>query len=290
MKVGAVVGLSRIGLRTADGCFFPVMLESFRGMKQIILTTVSSQQVAVSVELFLEEPGGGKHYNYLGSLRIDNIVAGDLRRPDLVLRVGIDADRVLTAVLKGPEGSSDLRVLLKRYSSGDCQMHREPGLMDPRTLITAGHLEETPLAGVPDAATALSQGSRQGEPIELFVHRSTSVLPLNVEPYDLPRINCFTDRVDLIQSELEALRSIYGRLAQEQDPEQSHIGAAGLRSLKDRKVVESPDSDESPSAPHVQSAFDKGEYGDMVRLLQPARDAGLASETEREVIDYWFHG
>ena len=166
-------------------------------------------------------------------------------------------------------------------------MHRGPVLMDPRTLIAAGHLEATPLAGVPDVVTALDQGSGHEAPIELLVYRSTSVLPLNVEPYDLERILWLTERDDLVRSEIEVLRSIYGRLAQ--DPEQSCTGVAGIRSLKDRKVVGDADSGEDSAVAHAQAAFDKREYGDMVRLLRAALDADFASVTEREAFDYWFH-
>lgn len=288
MTVRPVVGLSRIGLRTADDCFFPLMLESFRGVRRFILTTTSYKQEAAAVELFLEQPGGGNRYHYLGAMRIDDVPSVGLSRPDLRLQVALDTGRVLTAVLVGPRGSSKLRVALTRYCGGDTEMPSLPALMDVRVVVAAGHLDEMSRPGAPDAAAALSRDTALGAPIELFVHRSTSTTPINAEPNNLPRIRWLTERDDLRLSEVNLLHSIYRSLAQSRDPQRTRFAAAGMRSLNDRYTVRGTEPTEDPVIRKAQEAFSGREYGKTMTLLRAAREKSILSATRAELIDYWL--
>ena len=298
MTVRPVAGLSRIGLRTADGCFCPLMLESFRGVRQLTLTTTSPEQEATEVELFLEEPGGGDRYHPLGTVRIDATAAAGPDRPDLLLRVGLDTGRVLTAVLTGPRGRGELRVALQRYSAGDTEMRQAPALRDARALFAAGHLDEAPRGGAPTtAAAALSHAADPEEPIELFVHRCTSTAPLNAIPYDLPHIRWLAERDDLRGEEVALLRSIYGRLAQDRDPERARFAAAGVRALDERdaagpQAAGPQAAGDDPVTGEARSAFDRREYRQTLRLLGAVRGAGRAAGTasaeQVALIDYWL--
>jgi len=291
MTVRPVAGLSRIGLRTADGCFFPLILESFRGVRQLTLTTTSPEQNAAQAELFLEEPGGGNHYHHLGTVHIDDTTVVSPSRPDLLLRVGLDTGRVLTAILSGPSGRGELRVALQRYAAGDTAMRTAPVLRDARSLVAAGHLTQASGGGESlTTAEALRHGSHREEPIELFVHCTTSTMPLNTTPYDLPRILQLAERDDLHPNEVELLRSIYRRLAQDRDPDRTCFAAAGMRSLDQRpvaRVLAAADNDQVTAK--ARAAFDRRAYAQTLLLLQEVHAAGTASAEKAALIDYWLH-
>ena len=355
MTVRPAPGVSRIGLRTADGCFYPLMPETFRGVRQVVLTTAGAGQRAADVELFLEEPGGGERCQRLGAIRVNAAQDGG-GRPDLVLRVSLEAGGVLRAGVTGPAGQGDpggeggadeLRVELQRFTAGDAALRTAPGLAGVREAIAAGLPDDEPPAAAP-AATAWRDAEERedgggapganGTPVEPFVHGCTSALPVNAAPHHRERVRWLAERPDLSGAEVDLLRSTYRRLAQDRDPARAAEAHAALRALDQRTREadgagpaagpatpagdplsleppspdaprrESPEcdsaaagaSDSGAAAGAARSAFDRREYGEVLRLVHGARsrngarsqDAGRAPGADgaipADLADYWL--
>lgn len=323
MTVRPAPGVSRIGLRTADGCFYPLLPETFRGVRQVVLTTAEAAQRAVDVELCREEPGGVERYHHLGTVHLETGQPetgqpDGAGRPDLVLRVSLDAGGALHASVTGPAGQGELRAALQRPASGDTALRTAPELAGVRETIAAGLLDGEPRAAAPaatawrDAGGASDGGQGAGDeegaggvtPVESFVHRCTSALPVNVAPYDRERVRWLAERPDLSDAEADLLRSIYRRLAQDRDPARARQAQAALRSLDERAHArdtagpaaadtEAEDAEaaggESP-ARQASAAFERREYGAVLRLLHAARAAGAGRAIPADLADYWLDG
>ncbi len=295
MTVRPAAGLSRIGVRTADGCFFPLMLDSFRGVRQLVLTTAGTGQDAADVELFLEEPGGGAGYQHLGTVHVETAEAG---RPDLVLRVALDAGRVLTATVTGPAARGELRVALQRYTSRDVTMRAPAPLAGVRETIAAGHLDSEPHRLEPAATAWLDAGAPAGadamQPVERFVHRCTSVLPLNATPDDRARIAWLVERPGLRRDEADLLRRLCSRMAGDEDPERAGFARAAMRSVDELAADRAADQGAAGGARHApatehEDAYARRDYGEVLRLLHAARVAGDPA-IPADLADYWLTG
>lgn len=331
MTVRPAPGVSRIGLRTADGCFYPLMPETFRGVRQVVLTTAGAGQRSADVELFLEEPGGGERYQRLGAIRVNAAQDGG-ERPDLVLRVSLEAGGALRAGVTGPAGegeADELRVELQRFTAGEAALRTAPGLAGVREAIAAGLPDDEPPAAAP-AATAWRDAEEReddggapganGTPIETFVHRCTSALPVNAAPYHRERIRWLAERPDLSGAEVDLLRSTYRRLAQDRDPARAAEAQAALR-VPDQRTREgagpaasagdplspeppNPDApngdtpepdaaatnagDSGTAAGAARAAFERREYGEVLRLVRSTRAPGADAAIPADVADYWL--
>jgi len=312
MTVRPVAGLSRIGLRTADGCFVPLMLDSFRGVRQVVLTTADAEQDAADVELYLEEPGGGAGYRHLGTVHLGTVhletvhlqetAAGGAGRPDLVLRVALDAGQVLTATVTGPGGRGSLRVALQRYASGDATLRAPARLAGVREVVAAGHLDGEPHRMEPAATAWLAAGAPAEadavQPVERFVHRCTSVLPPNAAPDDRARIVWLLERPDLSREEADLLRSVCRRMAGDGDPERAGFARAVMRSVDELAAGRAEEhgtaqgGDDMPatamSAAEVQAAYGRRDYGEVLRLLHAARESGVDPAIPADLTAYWL--
>lgn len=301
MTVRPAAGPSRIGLRTADGCFFPLMLDSFRGVRQVVLTTADPAQDEADVALFLEEPGGGSGYQHLGTVHVETAHVetvhladtADAGRPDLVLRVALDAGRVLTATVTGPAVRGDLRVALQRYSASDATLRTPARLAGVRETIEAGRLDSEPHRMEPAAtawrdAGALSDADAV-QPVERFVHRCTSVLPLNALPEDRARIAWLIERPGLRRDEADLLRSICNRMAGDEDPERAGFARAAMRSVDELAAAGGHDTPAPDTpAPDLQAAYGRRDYDEVLRLLHAAREAGADPGVPADLADYWL--
>lgn len=300
MTVRPAAGLSRIGVRTADGCFFPLMLDSFRGVRQLVLTTAGTGQDAADVELFLEEPGGGAGYQHLGTVHVEtgHVETADAGRPDLVLRVALDAGRVLTATVTGPAARGELRVALQRYTSRDLTMRAPARLAGVRETIAAGDVDGEPHRLEPVATAWRDAGAPADadamQPVERFVHRCTSVLPLNATPDDRARIAWLVERPDLRRDEAELLRHLCSRMAGDEDPERAGFARAAMRSVDELAADRAADQGaagggrDAPATEH-EDAYARRDYGEVLRLLHAARVAGDPA-ISADLADYWLTG
>lgn len=88
---------STIGIKIANGSYFPVLQENSTGKKKLVLTTVQDGQTNVQIDLY---KGAGKEIAdalYIGSLVIENIEQARRGDPEIELVLGVDKEGNLNA-------------------------------------------------------------------------------------------------------------------------------------------------------------------------------------------------
>lgn len=88
---------STIGIKIANGTYYPILEEGSTAKKKLILTTVNDSQRSVQIDLY---KGSGKELAdafYIGSLVIENVEEAVKGEPDIELVVGLDKEGNLTA-------------------------------------------------------------------------------------------------------------------------------------------------------------------------------------------------
>ncbi len=88
---------STIGIKIADGSYYPVLAEGFTGTKRLTLTTVKDGQDRVQIDLYRGEGHILDNAQYIGSLIIENIPPSAQGEPEIELILGLDANGELTA-------------------------------------------------------------------------------------------------------------------------------------------------------------------------------------------------
>jgi LysM domain/Hsp70 protein len=88
---------STIGIKVADGSYYPVIEVDFRGTRKLVLTTAKDNQEKVQVDLYRGNGSALSEARYIGSLLIENIPPAAQGEPEIELLIGIDEDGQLTA-------------------------------------------------------------------------------------------------------------------------------------------------------------------------------------------------
>ena len=66
---------STVGIKIADGSYYPILEQGFTGRKKLTLTTVADSQTRVQIDLYRGSENQAD--TFLGSLTIDNAAGGD---------------------------------------------------------------------------------------------------------------------------------------------------------------------------------------------------------------------
>ncbi len=109
--------MSLIGIKLADGSFYPVMEEGKPQQTALNLTTVKDNQTIVQVDLYRSENGTMENAEYIDSLEIKNLIQHPNGQPDFSLDLNLDENNHLEAEINDPEtgGHSNTTVtLIKR--------------------------------------------------------------------------------------------------------------------------------------------------------------------------------
>ena len=91
------MGDSTIGIKVADGSFYPVLEHGFTGTKTLTLTTAKNNQEKVQIDLYRGNGATLSEAHYIGTLTIDNIPPASKGEPEIELLLGIDEDGQLSA-------------------------------------------------------------------------------------------------------------------------------------------------------------------------------------------------
>ena len=132
------------------------------------------------------------------------------------------------------------------------------------------------------------------QPVERFVHRCTSVLPLNATPDDRARIAWLVERPGLRREEADLLRHLCSRMAGDEDPERAGFARAAMRSVDELDAGRAADQGaagggrDAPATEH-EDAYARRDYGEVLRLLHAARDSGDPA-IPADLADYWLTG
>jgi nucleoid-associated protein YgaU len=89
-----------IGLKLADGSFYPIFDEGFRGTKRVVLTTVHDNQSSVQIDIYKGVAREVFEDAYIGSLVIENLKPAKKGAAEIELVIGIDSNGNLNATAK----------------------------------------------------------------------------------------------------------------------------------------------------------------------------------------------
>ena len=87
-----------IGVKTADGAFYPILEQNYEGKKKLVLTTVRDNQKTVQIDLYQKKSEDDESKQYVGSLVIENIKGAPKGEPEVEVVIGIDSDGNLNAI------------------------------------------------------------------------------------------------------------------------------------------------------------------------------------------------
>ena len=88
---------STIGIKIADGTYYPILDEESRKRKKLVLTTVNDNQESMQIDLYRSRGSDIAEAVYIGSLLIEDIKPAARKDPEIELRVGVDEDGNLNA-------------------------------------------------------------------------------------------------------------------------------------------------------------------------------------------------
>lgn len=86
-----------IGIKLANGEFYPIVGEKGDSAKRLVLTTVKDDQQTVHIDLYRGDDGDFGNPSYLGSLVIDGISERPKQVPDIELTLAVDESGELKA-------------------------------------------------------------------------------------------------------------------------------------------------------------------------------------------------
>ncbi|MCR4713593.1 MAG: LysM peptidoglycan-binding domain-containing protein [Treponemataceae bacterium] len=103
-----------IGIKIADGSFYPILEEGVPGEKKLVVTTARDKQTTVQINLYRSESGNMDDADYVDTLLIDNLKPHQKEEPSFNLIVKIDENNMLSAEIDDPETGekSDTKVSL----------------------------------------------------------------------------------------------------------------------------------------------------------------------------------
>jgi len=92
--------MKKIGIKLADGTFFPVLEEGQPEKKKINLTTVKDNQTTVQVSLYASESSSMEDAILIDTLKINKLERQPNGQPDINLSVSLDKNDKIEATLK----------------------------------------------------------------------------------------------------------------------------------------------------------------------------------------------
>ena len=151
---------AKIGIKLADGTFFPIMDDDFSASETLELTTVRNDQRSVQINLFRKEDDVPEPA-YIGSLIVEDIherAAGD---PTIELRLSLDEQKNLSveALDKDSGSHQALRVSLENltdqsFGNLDFDLNSETGEAD--IDLSTAQAMDTDALDDPQAFSAIS--------------------------------------------------------------------------------------------------------------------------------------
>jgi hypothetical protein len=152
---------NQIGVRLADGSFYPVLEQDFTGRKKLVVTTARDNQGTVQIDLIRGREGRADQGQFIGSLIIENIHPAPSREPEIELELGLDEQGKLDAVASDPVSGEkqSLSVSLPSLEAGELPTLEEA----PPSAAEAPAVEESLLTG---ETYPIGAGDRRKEHLE----------------------------------------------------------------------------------------------------------------------------
>ena len=125
----------KIGIKLADGSFYPILEEGVPQSKIIELTTVRDDQTTVQLDLYRSSSDNMEDAEYVDTLLVENLLPRPKETPTLNLKIEIDSENVLSASIEDCESgeSSTTKVSLVTLDSSDRTIVPDFSMIDAET-------------------------------------------------------------------------------------------------------------------------------------------------------------
>ena len=101
--------MKKIGIKLADGSFYPILEEGTAAKKELNVTTVKDNQTTVKVGLYSSENSSMEDAEYIDTLRISNLKKRPNGAPTIGLSLGLDDEGRLSAELIDSETGQEAK-------------------------------------------------------------------------------------------------------------------------------------------------------------------------------------
>ncbi|MGN0729292.1 Hsp70 family protein [Treponema sp.] len=108
--------MKSIGIKLADGTFYPLLEEGNPEKKTIDLTTVMDNQTKVQVDVYRTETGSLEGAEYVDTLEIENLNPHQNGEPTLCLAIDVDENNELSAEIRDLETGKKSEIQVKLAS------------------------------------------------------------------------------------------------------------------------------------------------------------------------------
>src|SRR6056297_3347108 len=100
------VDKGKIGIKVADGSFYPILDEGVAQKKRLVLTTVKDNQESVQIDLYKGTGESMEDASYIGSLMVEHIAPDTQGNAEIELVVGVDEEGNLESVAEDKKSGS----------------------------------------------------------------------------------------------------------------------------------------------------------------------------------------
>jgi nucleoid-associated protein YgaU len=164
---------STIGIKVADGSYYPILEQGFRGRKRLVLTTVKDNQSKVQIDLYRGNGTALTKARYIGSLLIENIPPALQGLPEIELLIGVDERGQLSAEASDARTGESQKFTTSLKTLAAVDTYKEPEFSVERDALAEPDFEESPLTGESyrrgDAARREPDRQRRGPNVLLLV-------------------------------------------------------------------------------------------------------------------------
>jgi len=238
----------KIGIKLADGSFYPIMEDGVPQKKLMELTTVQDNQTTASIDLYRSESGTMEDAEYVDTLEISELVPHPGGETSMSFTLQLDENNMLSAEIADPESgkTSTTKADLVNLPSDQRKNSTDYNLSEVEDI----EFEEPPLPEAPVNGAAEEDDFSEEEPEEDFTVEDTD--SLEVTDFVAPEVG----DIDL---DLDDFASI---------DDQSHVAAL-------------LGEDDTVVAPAVSDTITGGEFDsfDLPDFDEPIQEAAVQEET-----------
>lgn len=166
--------MKKIGIKLADGSFYPILEEGSATKKKLNVTTVKDNQTTVKVGLYSSEISSMEDAEYIDTLKISNLKRQPNGAPTIGLSLGLDDEGRLSAELVDSETGQEAKTsvtLLSDMLGNDKNPGTGKGLLGAAEEINASEgialseIEEPPAAVTGQESRAVEATHAEETPV-----------------------------------------------------------------------------------------------------------------------------
>ena len=160
-----------IGIKLADGSFYPVMEEGKPFSKKLELTTVRDDQTTVHLDLYRSATGSMDDAEYVDTLVVENLVPHPKQEHSLNLNIKLDENNMLSAEIDDPETGaiSNSKVSLVTLKKEDLALEPDYSITPEENVENFDDIDEIIDENVIDNLNDFEESDKLPEEIDIEI-------------------------------------------------------------------------------------------------------------------------